>query len=66
MTDHKEPYLAPSTLGVVIRKGGYFYRPDWCGYTASLAEAGRYQREVAERHAADTEGVTVHDISEFA
>ena len=64
-TRHDAPYIAPSSLGVVIRKRGYFYRPGWRGYTASLAEAGRYDRSVAERHAAKTEGVTVHDASEF-
>lgn len=62
---HTEPYLAPSSLGVVIRKRGYFYRPDWKGYTAYINEAGRYDRAVAERHAANAEGVTVHEITEF-
>lgn len=62
---HDEPYLAPTEFGVVICKRGYFYRPDWCGYTGSIDEAGRYDREVAKRHAAKTGGVTVHDISEF-
>lgn len=65
MIDHDEPYFAPTTLGVVIRKGGYFYLPGWCGYTASVNEAGRYDREAAKRHAANSEGVTVHEISEF-
>lgn len=65
MIPHREPYIAPTSLGVVIRKGGYFYRPGWCGYTSSIGEAGRYDREVAERHAANTEGVTVHEASEF-
>ena len=50
---------------VVIRKGGYFYRPGWCGYTASIHEAGRYKRGEAEDHAANSEGVTVHRASEF-
>jgi hypothetical protein len=63
---HNEPYIAPSSIGVVIRKNGYFYRPEWCGYTASIEEAGRYDQAVAERHAANTEGVTVHQISEFS
>lgn len=65
MIAHDEPYLAPSTLGVVIRKRGLFYRPEWSGYTASVDEAGVYDREVAKRHAAKSEGVTVHEISEF-
>lgn len=63
MIDHDEPYFAPTSLGVLIRKRGYFYRPGWCGYTANVDEAGRYDREVAERHAAKTDGVTVHEIS---
>jgi len=62
---HDEPYLAPSTLGVVLRKRGLFYRPYWAGYTADFNEAGRYQREVAHRHAAKVDGVTVHEFSEF-
>ena len=65
MIQHDEPYLAPSSRGVVIRKREYFYRPDWSGYTSVLAQAGRYDRAVAERHAAKTEGVTIHEISEF-
>lgn len=51
--------------GVVIRRNGYFYRPGWRGYTASIHEAGRYDETEARRHAAKTEGVTVHKISEF-
>jgi hypothetical protein len=62
---HSDPYIAPSSLGVVLRKRGYFYRPGWAGYTASIGEAGRYERGAAQRHAATTEGVTVHEIWEF-
>ena len=65
MIDHDEPYFAPTTLGVVIHNRGYFYRPEWRGYTVSIDEAGRYDRAVAERHAANAEGVTVHEITEF-
>jgi cell division protein FtsB len=36
----------------LIRKGGYYYRPRFCGYTTSPAEAGRYTKEEAEREAA--------------
>lgn len=50
---------------VVIRKNGYFYRPGWAGYTASVLEAGRYFRAEAEAHAANAEGVTVHSPAEF-
>lgn len=59
------PYLTPTSRGVVIRKNGYFYRPEWRGYTASIFEAGRYDRAEAERHASDSEGVTIHEVSEF-
>jgi hypothetical protein len=65
MIDHDEPYIAPSSRGVVIKKRGFFYRPEWRGYTSYVEEAGRYDREVAKRHAAKTEGVTVHEIYEF-
>jgi hypothetical protein len=65
MIDHDEPYLAPTTLGVVIRKNGYFYRPEWRGYTSSICEAGCYDRGVTKRHAAKSEGVTVHEVTEF-
>lgn len=50
---------------VVIRKRGYFYRPNWQGYTSSIAEAGRYLRGEAEEHARTTEGVTVHSPDDF-
>lgn len=36
----------------LIKKGGYFYRPNKCGYTTSKLEAGRYTKEDAEREAA--------------
>lgn len=62
---HTEPYIAPTEMGVLIRKRGYFYRPGWCGYTASINEAGRYDRYVAQRHAEQTEGVTIHELLEF-
>jgi len=65
MIKHDDPYIAPSSLGVVIRKRGLFYRPGWSGYTELIDEAGRYDREAAKRHAAATEGVTVHEIAEF-
>lgn len=48
-----------------IRKNGYFYRENWCGYTSSHADAGRYSREEAEQHAENTEGVTAHPFSDF-
>lgn len=38
--------------GWLIKKRGYYYRPNWCGYTANAAEAGRYTRSQADRQAA--------------
>ncbi|ESX78507.1 hypothetical protein [Mesorhizobium sp. LSHC414A00] len=35
----------------LIRKGGYFYRGNWCGYTTVKAEAGRYTEAEALREA---------------
>lgn len=44
---------------VMLRKNGYFYRPNWRGYTASPLEAGQYDTTEAERHVANTEGVSI-------
>jgi hypothetical protein len=33
----------------LILKGGHYYRPNRCGYTASPVEAGRYTKAEAER-----------------
>lgn len=35
----------------LIRKGGYYYRANYCGYTREISSAGRYTREEAEREA---------------
>lgn len=35
----------------LIRKGGYFYRTDSCGYTTRKTEAGRYTKSRAEAEA---------------
>lgn len=34
----------------IIRKGGYYYRPNAQGYTSSLLEAGRYPETEAMAH----------------
>lgn len=34
----------------IIRKGGYYYRPNAQGYTSSLLEAGRYSETEAITH----------------
>jgi hypothetical protein len=65
MISHDEPYIAPSSLGVIIRSKHGYYLPGWYGYTALIGEAGRYDRAVAKRHAEKTEGVTIHELSEF-
>ena len=33
---------APERPAYLIRKNGYWYRPNSCGYTASTIQAGRY------------------------
>lgn len=35
----------------LIRKDGYFYRPNRAGYTVTKSEAGRYTKTEAEREA---------------
>ena len=49
----------------VVRKGGYFYRPNAAGYTVSIFEAGRWPKEEADKYAAGCDGVTVHRADEF-
>ena len=34
--------------GWLIKKGRYYYRPNWSGYTVSRLDAGRYTRVQAE------------------
>jgi len=65
MIEHSEPYLAPTSIGVLMMKRGLFYRPEWRGYTSDPNEAGRYDRDVAKRHVAQVEGVTIHEMHEF-
>jgi len=51
----------------VLRKRGLFYRPDYCGYTSSIHDAGRYtEADAKERASAGIEPpVTAHHESEF-
>lgn len=50
----------------VIRKGGAFYRPAYCGYTNHIEAAGLYTRDEAEKEAAnEPDRVTAHPLSEF-
>lgn len=50
----------------VVRKGGYFYRPNAAGYTSDILQAGFYDERSAKAHAHDCEGVTAHPVSEFS
>ena len=46
---------------VGLKKRGYWYRPDACGYTSRENEAGRYTIEEAQEHAhPDGDPVTIH------
>ncbi len=48
---------------VGLKKRGYWWRPNSCGYTASEHEAGRYTREEAALKAhPDGEPVTIHEF----
>lgn len=50
----------------VIRKRGYFYRPDRAGYTASIAQAGRYTEQEAKAEAAiEPWCMSAHPAAEF-
>lgn len=44
---------------VMLRKNGYYYRPNWRGYTSSPLEAGQYDPDEAAKHAANTDGVSI-------
>lgn len=55
---------APKTW--VIRKRGLFYRPDRCGYTSCIYQAGRYAEAEARQEAAvEPETMSAHPASEF-
>ena len=50
----------------VIRKSGYFYRPNRCGYTQEVHAAGHYTRDEAEAEArVEPETMSAHPLSEF-
>lgn len=50
----------------VIRKSGYFYRPNRSGYTPCIAEAGRYTEAEARAEAAiEPSRMSAHPASEF-
>ena len=50
----------------VIRKRGYFYRPNRAGYTSDIAAAGRYTEADAKAEATlEPEHISAHPLSEF-
>ena len=57
----KQPPREPQYL---ISKGGYWYRPNAKGYTASKNEAGRFSKEFAERHAKEVREVRIFEDKE--
>ena len=57
----KQPPREPQYL---ISKGGYWYRPNAKGYTASKHEAGRFSKEFAERHAKEVREVRIFEDKE--
>ena len=51
----------------VIRKAGYFYRPNRSGYTAEISAAGRYTEAEAKAEASiEPWSMSAHPASEFA
>lgn len=55
-----------STAAWVIRKNGYFYRPDRAGYTADIKSAGRYSEREAKMEASiEPRCMSAHPADEF-
>jgi hypothetical protein len=51
--------------GWLIKKGGYYYRPNWSGYTATSLDAGRYTLAQAEaERAIEPPNFTIHPAPE--
>ena len=59
--EFEQPPREPQYL---ISKGGYWYRPNAKGYTASKHEAGRFSKEFAERHAKEVPEVRIFEDKE--
>ncbi len=57
----EQPPREPQYL---ISKGGYWYRPNAKGYTASKHEAGRFSKDFAERHAKEVPEVGIFEDRE--
>lgn len=51
----------------VIRKRGYFYRPNRAGYTDDINQAGLYSEQDARAEAAiEPWQISAHHVDEFA
>lgn len=49
---HNGPAMETDAPVWLIKKGGYYYRPNRSGYTREVSAAGRYTRVEADREAA--------------
>jgi hypothetical protein len=57
--------MAEMSRDYVIRKRGYFYRPEAQGYCSDVRDAGRWSYEDAIAYQKGVDGVTVHHLREF-
>lgn len=52
----------------LLRKGGYYYRPDSCGYTSRLFEAGLFEERDAldssKQSHGEVQAIPLSDITE--
>jgi hypothetical protein len=58
-----QPVTGVESRDYVIRKNGYFYRPEARGYCADVEAAGRWTHSDAIAY--KVEGVTIHHVREF-
>lgn len=57
--------MADEARDYVIRKNGYFYRPEARGYCADVEAAGRWTHSDAIAYKNGAEGVSIHHLREF-
>ena len=50
----------------LLRKGGYYYRPNSAGYTDSITHAGIFDKDYALSHAKGCEEVTAVPVTDIA
>lgn len=50
-------------LVYLCHPSGYYYGPNWAGYTDFKSKAGLYLREAAELHVVQTPGATIKEIT---